>query len=127
MKAGRLKRISDAMLALLASLRLGGRGSAPETGTQLDQLGQCNEPMAIPLMMPLVFGGDSIVREKARGALLRLFAQLPIESLPTLDESLRSWASPAWFEGKLGDIVRMERATDADRLCIALLTCHRNG
>jgi hypothetical protein len=57
----------------------------------------------------------------------RLFAEVPWDGLPVIDEELRSWHLPRWFEGTPGEIERMEKKNDADRLCVALLSCHPSG
>src|SRR5438045_932194 len=129
-----LNRLSPSTRALVTRLTswrtLPQRWSGgDDTVPILEQIGEANEPLAIPELMSFGFVNNHNIRAKARSIIERLFAQIPIEALPFLDESLRqSWAHlEDWYGMKPDAIENIGGSADADRLYLALVSCHRNG
>jgi HEAT repeat protein len=102
---------------------------ADDTIAILEQISEANEPAAIRDLMPFGLARSEEIRAKARTIILRLFAQVPIETLPSLDESLRqSWANlEDWYGLRPEAIDSLGQNTDADRTFLGLVTSHRNG
>jgi HEAT repeat protein len=95
----------------------------------LERIGEAGEPLAIPELMSFGFVQKSEVRSKARSVIQQLFSQMPVEDLPLPDEALRrSWGRlEDWYGMKADAVNELGGETAADRLYLALLTCHRSG
>jgi hypothetical protein len=129
-----IRRLSPSTQALVGTLTswktlnqrwLGG----DDTLEKLDRIKEAGEPLAIPALMSFGFVRNNEIRSKARSVIWQLFARIPIESLPLLDEALRtSWAHLYdWYGMKVEAITELAGETEADRLYLTLLTCHRSG
>jgi hypothetical protein len=127
----KLSRSTRALITSLVSWRkLNPRGIEDEEAIAiLQQIGDAKEPLAIPELMSFGLARADRIRANARSVIERLFAQFPIEELPLLDESLRQpWSYSAdSFGMKPEALENIGGSTDADRLFLALATCHHNG
>jgi hypothetical protein len=95
----------------------------------MERIRAAAEPLAIPFLMSFGFVPNNEIRTKARSVIGDLFVQLPVELLPSLDDALRtSWAHMEdWYGMKPETLSRLGCETNADRLYLALLACHRSG
>jgi HEAT repeat protein len=127
----RLGSVSIATQNLIGELRAPGEYGWPWQRKKilnvLHQIGESGEPAAISQLMPFAFADDSAIREHTRAVIHRLFGLVPWEGLPTIDDRLRSCYALKWHEMEPGQVEKMDRANDADRLCVGLLSCHRSG
>lgn len=100
-----------------------------ETLAILDEIGRANEPAAIRDLMSFGLVRSEEVRAKARLIIRSLFAQIPLDALPLLDESLRqSWAHlEDWYGLRPEAIDNIGLNIDSDRVFVGLVTSHRNG
>jgi hypothetical protein len=134
MRMPRLQELSLATRTLLTkltswrTLNQRWQGSA-DTLALLDDIASACEPLAIPELMSFGLAENDHIRTKARSIIWRLFERIPTDALPLLDESLRrSWGHlEDWYGMKPERVETMAAGCDADRLYLALLTCHRNG
>src|SRR6266702_3642562 len=123
MRTGQLRGLSPSTLELVKKL-YGDRtlfqrwNGNDDTISILDQLGDANEPAAIRDLMPFGLTRNEEVRAKARWIIQRLFSQISVEAIPSLDESLRqSWANlEDWYGLRPEAIDSLGRNTSADRV-----------
>jgi hypothetical protein len=129
-----IRRLSPSTQALVGTLTswktLNQRWlGADDTLDILERIGEAGEPLAIPALMSFGFKPNNEIRSKARSVIRQLFVRIPVESLPLLDEALRtSWAHlHDWYGMRVEAITELGGETEADRLYLTLLTCHQNG
>jgi hypothetical protein len=134
MKSSHLKGLTLSAQTLVSKLMswstLSQRWSgSSDTTALLEQIGVAAEPLAIPTLISFGLAHNLEVRAKAKSTIRHLFAQVPTESLPLLDESLRqSWGQVEdWYGMKPNAIERLGGDTDEDLVFIGLVSCHRNG
>lgn len=134
MRFPQLRHLSQSTVDLLGKLRswrtlnlrwIGGL----DTAALLDQIGAADEALAIPHLISFGLVPDERTRIKARSTIHHLFSLIPMEALPILDVSLRqSWAHMQDLYGMLPtQVANLCGNSEADRLFLALMTCHRSG
>ncbi|WP_031496947.1 HEAT repeat domain-containing protein [Bryobacter aggregatus] len=94
----------------------------------LTQVGESNDAAAIGEILAFGLAAEDEIRSAARFAIGKLFALLPLEALPQLDDLLRHrWSNLNDWHDLSPEPGAADWTLPEDRLFLALLSCHSNG